>query len=498
MRSGATGAASPISRQEADTASFTDPCSRFPVPSTRGSRGIYGAIALAGAWGLPRGCAVAYTDKGAGTGYFDIASQTGVALDGSRQTHGSGDLEFEPDANEDTVNASPYVATRHAHSRDNPEADWGRHVHDAARFGLQMLDAAYPQHAPFTEENTRIMAVGVSNGGGAVLRAAEQNVDWLDGVVAISPNIYAGSGRALYDYVSEAALWMPCALLTDNFVDVLVPSAMRSAWQARCRSLIDAGLMSASMETAPKIALEHLRTNGWTDAAIRVGAMSVQFDLWRSAAVTYASSYSRSGFSDMPCGYGFAATDDNGIPRPADAPMRAAWWSDASGIPPGAGIDIIDGLAKTGNADTVFAGLRCLRDLWTDADSSLRIGVETTRAELPRDGLSIMVIHGANDGLIPETFSGAAYARWAKAAGRNVTYWQVKNAQHFDAFLGLPAYGAHFVPLMPYAYRAFDAMWAHVVEGAALPADAYIAAIPRQAIDGVLAPLQAANLAMPK
>jgi len=33
------------------------------VSASSGSRGIYGAIALAGAWGLNHGCAVAYTDK---------------------------------------------------------------------------------------------------------------------------------------------------------------------------------------------------------------------------------------------------------------------------------------------------------------------------------------------------------------------------------------------------------------------------------------------------
>ena len=42
------------------------------VTASSGSRGIYGAIAVAGAWGLPKGCAVAYTDKGAGTDYFDL------------------------------------------------------------------------------------------------------------------------------------------------------------------------------------------------------------------------------------------------------------------------------------------------------------------------------------------------------------------------------------------------------------------------------------------
>jgi hypothetical protein len=28
----------------------------------------------------------------------------------------------------------------------------------------------------------------------------------------------------------------------------------------------------------------------------------------------------------------------------------------------------------------------------------------------------------------------------AQAAGRDVRYWQVRNAQHFDAFLALPDY----------------------------------------------------------
>src|SRR6476469_1953840 len=34
------------------------------VAPASGSRGVYGAISVAGAWALPKGCAVAYTDKG--------------------------------------------------------------------------------------------------------------------------------------------------------------------------------------------------------------------------------------------------------------------------------------------------------------------------------------------------------------------------------------------------------------------------------------------------
>ena len=63
------------------------------VTASSGSRGIYGAIAVAGAWGLPQGCAVAYTDKGAGTGFVDTASGQGAKLDGTRGDD-SGLLEF--------------------------------------------------------------------------------------------------------------------------------------------------------------------------------------------------------------------------------------------------------------------------------------------------------------------------------------------------------------------------------------------------------------------
>jgi hydroxybutyrate-dimer hydrolase len=46
-------------------------------------------------------------------------------------------------------------------------------VQQAAQYALQVLDEALPGAAPFTFDNTRVIAVGISNGGGAVLRAAE-------------------------------------------------------------------------------------------------------------------------------------------------------------------------------------------------------------------------------------------------------------------------------------------------------------------------------------
>jgi hydroxybutyrate-dimer hydrolase len=50
-----------------------------------GSRGIYGAIGTSGEWGLKNGCAVAYTDKGTGTGAHDLQNDTVNLIDGVRE-----------------------------------------------------------------------------------------------------------------------------------------------------------------------------------------------------------------------------------------------------------------------------------------------------------------------------------------------------------------------------------------------------------------------------
>ena len=476
------------------------------VTASSGSRGIYGAISLAGSWGLSHGCAVAYTDKGAGTGFVDTATGLGSKLDGSRAGVGEAS-EFSAPRNDgadialrdDGAVIAP-IAIKHAHSGDNPEADWGRHVQQAAHFALRVLDSALPDAAPFTFANTRVIAVGVSNGGGAVLRAAELAGDWLDGVVAVSPNVYPGEGgRALFDYATEAAMYQPCALNARAFDGVAMarPAGARSAaGLARCASLHGAGLLSAlSAELQAQEALEFLRANGWTDAAMSAGALSTSFDLWRAVAVTYASAYARTSAADMPCGYSLLPMDAKGMPRAPSAAEQAAWWSDSAGIPPGAGVGIHDALAS--GPDPAWPGLVCLRALWQDHGELARrvqSGIAATRAGLPRSGLPVLVMHGADDGLVVEAFTGGAYARWAKSAGRDVHYWRIDNAQHFDAFLGLPMLAASYVPMMPYAYHGLEAMWAHLFEGRPLPGDASIATVKRQQHAGVLEPLGAQHL----
>jgi len=465
------------------------------VAPASGSRGIYGAVSVAAAWGLPKGCAVVYTDKGAGSDYYDLDAQMGVRANGTVGALGDvDDQAFVPDA---PVNAAG-VAFKHAHSKDNPEADWGRHVKQAAEFALLALEQAYPQAAPFTFDNTRIIAVGISNGGGAVLRAAELEGDWLDAVVAGEPSVYSsGPGaRALYDYTTEAALLMPCAQLhMSNLPQPPMTAALQAGAAVRCASLVAEGVISGATPAAQaKSAYDLMLSKGWTDASLRAGALSTGFDLWRAIAATYASAYGRYGVGEHPCGFNFAAQNPDFSPRAVTAAERAAWIADGSGIPPGAGVGLLD--SKVALPDLTYAGLKCLRGLWDgQGEDAKRVqaGIQATHAGLPRKGLPVMVVHGADDGLIPPAFSSAPYAAAAKAAGRELSYWKVQNVQHFDGFLGLPDYGSRYLPLLPYVYEALDRVQARLDKGTALPADAVIATTPRAG-----KPLTAENLAMPK
>lgn len=489
------------------------------VAPSSGSRGVYGAIAVAGAWGLPKGCAVAYTDKGTGTDYFDLDASSGAGADGTlgvagqggveqhvaeqhaaeqHATEQHGDLAFVPEAPD---NASG-VAFKHAHSQDNPEADWGRHVRQAAEYGLEALNRAFPAEAPFTFANTRTIAVGISNGGGAVLRAAEIDGDWLDAVVAGEPSVLVeGHGsRALFDYSTEAALLMPCALLAmENLPQPPLKTTVRTVWSQRCAAMQAAGVIEGNdADAQARDAYARMRAEGWTDEALRAGALSVGFDLWRAVAVTYASAYGRYGVGEHPCGFSYAAQNADATVRAATVQERAAWWSDASGIPPGAGVGIVDEVAKV---DPAATRLQCLRDLWRGASVDavrVRKGIAETRAGLPRKGLPVTVIHGVDDGLIPMAFTSAPYVANARAAGRDVRFWQVRNAQHFDAFLGLPDYGARYLPLLPYVYVALDRTLAMLEGDPALPGALDIRDATFQTVPRAGKPLMTEHLAIPQ
>jgi hydroxybutyrate-dimer hydrolase len=443
------------------------------VVPVSGSRGVYGSIGFLGSWALPRGCAIVYTDKGLGTDLFDADSGTGVRLDGTRGA--DGELAFVPPGRQPD---EPHrIAFAHAHSQANPEADWGRHVLQAMRFGLHALDLAFPDLAPFSPDNTRIIAAGLSNGGGAVLRAAElEGAQAFDAVVAAAPNLTLPDGRHLFDYALDAALYQPCLFADPEFggaPGVLPPDAQRAAALARCASLRAAGLLDADEPVAQaREARARLRAAGWEDAPLALAAFHSGLDLWRSLVATYSQAYTRAAFAEPVCGFRFQLVDAEGAPRAATAAERAAWWADGNGIAPGMGIAVRSTL--DGGADPAFAAIDCLRRLRGQPagdGAALAAGIDATRASGRPVASRILVLHGADDGLVPAAFAGRAWVRGVEAAGYGgeLRFWELPHVQHFDAFLGLPAFAGRMLPLMPYAHQALDLAWDAVRNDRPLP-----------------------------
>ena len=458
--------------EEFDTSA---PC--LLVVPVSGSRGVYGAVPVEAGRGLARGCAVVTTDKGAGTDYFDHASATGVRLDGTRAMAGDVPLAFRP-----APARSPLVSVPHAHSGDHPEADWGRHAIEAARYALAQLGARYPEAPPFDPARTRIVAVGLSNGGSAALRAIEidaaEGTGLFDAAVVAAPNVTPPAARPLYDYATEAALLQPC-LLADPEALVAMPfasPALVAPAEARCASLHEAGIIDAA---TPQAARERLLDGGFDATALGQAAVNTTLDVWRSVAAMYASAYLRAPVDAMPCRYAVAAVED-GEPTLAGPEVRSTWWARGSGVVPGAGLGWIDAMAETDADDPHFPGLACLRGLWTGDDATahrLREAVEGTRASAEIGDIPVLVIHGRQDGLIPLGFSARPWVEQARANGASrIAFWEVDGAQHFDVLVPYPGFAGSYVPLLPIVHEALDAALA-VLDGAAMPGDRVIRAV---------------------
>ncbi len=451
------------------------PC--IVVAPVSGSRGIYGAMSTAGAWGLARGCAVVYTDKGAGTGFFDMDAQIGVALDGEPVPPGAR-TGFTPEGGPGDV-AVRGIAVKHAHSKDHPEAHWGRMTLSAVRFAMMALEERLPGRR-FTARNTRVIAASISNGGGAVLHALEQDEDGLiDAVVAAAPQLTVAGSPLLLDYALQAALLAPCAQLAPELsgapLAALLGLRAPEFW-ARCEWLAAEGWVEGDDQASrARSALGRLQALGFPRGALDNNATNVIADLWRAVAVTYAHSYARAGADERLCGYHFAAVDAQGQLRPATAEERARWFGTASGIAPTAGVQIIGGRGE--GADPMRAGLECLWRAWQSADAlgtRLRAGAEQLRARGRIPDRPVVVIHGREDGLIPV---GATSRPWVASAlthgASRLSYWEIDRAQHFDAFLMQPVYATRFVPLLPYFFDALDQLMAHL-DGGPAPAPSQV------------------------
>lgn len=535
-------------------ASFSPAHPCIVTATSSGSRGIYGAISSTGEWGLKRGCAVAYNDKGTGNGAQELASGLVALIDGSladAAQAGRASLftaHLAPGELAAFNQSYPYrYAFKHAHSQQNPEQAWGRDTLEAIQFAYWALNRQFAPR-PRPEADAQVAAVrppvryrpgqimtiaaSVSNGGGASLAAAEQDTQgWITAVVVGEPQInlrmsprarvseggvpIPTAGKPLADYVTLANLLQPCAALANAavgapYLSTLPLATTQALREARCTSLAAADLIAGSdLPSRANDALAKLHAAGYeADADLLQAAM------WDSQAVpavalTYVNAYTRSSVTDNLCGFSFSATNAQGVagPPPAASPMLNLFGL-GNGIPPTNGINLVFNQGTKGatdhrwaTADASFAGAACLRDLWShhsgDGAARLHSSVDAIRVNANLHGKPAIIVQGRSDALVPVNHASRAYLAMnsvTEGAASQLSFYEIMNGQHFDGFLSWPGFDTRFVPLQYYNVQALNLMWNHLMNGTPLPPSQVVRTLARGGVPGSAPALTTANL----
>lgn len=545
-----------------------DPASPCIVagPSS-GSRGVYGAIATAGEWGLKKGCAVVLTDAGKGMGLYDPADDSVNRIDGTRATRSAAGALAHFAANLSEAARTAFntafpnrLAIKHAHSQINPERDWGTDTLASVRYALHVLNLEYGTALPtgehaqrFTAANTLVIAGSVSNGGAAVLRAAEQDSEGLiDGVVAsepsAQPNVASGYavqvggtavatiGKPLIDYITFANLYQPCAALAPSATmseasvyNYMTLTAMNARAANRCAALAAKGMLSGS-STAEQAAdaLARLRAYGYT--ADNDTMHNAHFGLGNAPIVSmmYTNAFGRFSVADNLCGMSLAQVSATGDVVPVSAATKAASFAlgngTANGVPATVVYNASVGGAKSwafavspgsGTADFALDAALCQRALVTgkDATTGAALSASSTptlaQSQAVQAGMAevllngnlrgkpTLIVAGRSDALVPINHSSRAYAAFSRGiegANSQLRYIEVEHAQHFDTFLPLSGFDTRFVPLHGYFVDAMNQMYARLKNNAPLPPSQVVRTSVRGGTPGAAPAITAAQV----
>ncbi|WP_341580916.1 3-hydroxybutyrate oligomer hydrolase family protein [Marinobacter metalliresistant] len=526
------------------------PC-MVTAPSS-GSRGIYGAIGTAGEWGLKKGCAVVYTDKGTGTGAHNLATNSAQRIDGTLSAT-DGAVQFRADLT-DAERAAfesswpDRFAWKHAHSKANPEADWGRHVLQSIEFGFYVLNEKFGRELGNGEilrtikpKNTLVIASSVSNGGGASIRAAEQDKNGLiDGIAVSEPNvnpavdrsftIRQGEGpvitehsRSLLDYTTALAVYQGCANQAPAIRDTAPLNAAFNPpviGENICNSLANKGLVTgATLDDRATDALRILNEGFGVQPEQNLLA-PVHFGLAvaQSISLTYANAYGRAGVEDRVCDLSLAATDSAWAVTQLAPAAEAALFATSNGIPPSAGVNIVYDSAEgqptnlaasaspsSSQPDYGLDALLCLRSLAQGSDavtgaaltgpqaelaSVIAEGIAEVRATGDLQGKPAVFVTGRADAILPINHTSRPYFglnQRVEGSKGNLRYYEILNAHHLDVLNGFPGVADRYVPLHHYYFQALDLVWANLTEKQPLPPSQVVRTVPRGAITTPLA-----------
>ncbi|QHI97438.1 hydrogenase [Xylophilus rhododendri] len=553
----------PVAVQIPDSFNTAAPC--LVLGPSSGSRGLYGAIGTSAEWGLKHGCAVALTDAGKGIGLYDLTDDSVNRIDGTRASRAAaGSLSHFAADITDAARAAynallpNRLALKQVHSQLNPEKDWGSDTLAAARYAFYALNDRFGNGSNtliFDPSNTLVIAGSVSNGGAAVLRAAELDTAGLiDGVVAGEPvtemptssgyGISVGGvpvanvGKTLADFTTFGNLYQPCAALAapaamseTSVFNYLAFSSQTARATARCAGLAAKGLVAGADTAAQALdALNKLRNYGWTPDSDQLHNAHYGLGNGPILSAMYPLSYGRFSVLDQVCNTSFAQVDTTGSPVRANAATLAQSFALANGTANGTPASVVynDSVGgarvwnlatsvSTGTQDFGLDNALCQRALVTGVDETgapLTATATSTRPTLAqsaavRAGMAevtvtgrlratpTLIVAGRNDTLVPLNNNARAYTAFNKTletTASQLGYIEVTNAQHFDGFLSLSGFDTRFVPLHVYFLRAMDAMYARLRSGTALPPSQVVRATPRGGSPGAAPALTAANL----
>jgi hydroxybutyrate-dimer hydrolase len=523
--------------------------------TSSGSRGIYGGIST-GEWGLKRGCAVAYSDKGTGAAVHDLMNDTVPLMDGTRATATVAGKTAAFNAGLSATELAAFntatpnrFAIKHAHSQQNSEKDWGQTTLQGIEFAYYVLNLRYgvtdftgARYATLTPSNTIVIASGVSNAGGAAVAAAEQDSKGLvSGVVVAEPAVelpanpgvtvrrgattVATVGKNLVDFTTYANLYQSCAALAASINTGPYAAAYAAGFAGaafpiapnRCASLKAQGLLTTNT-TAQQAeeSLQKLAAYGWEPESAALHPSHIAFEVAPAVAVTFANGLSRASVKDNLCGFSYAATAATGAVTTLPAASLAGMFAVGNGVPPSTGVNLVNNNGKFGaardflsfNANSVadwnLDGALCLRNLVTGTTPDalkLQAGMAETRRNGNLQGKPALIVHGRSDALLPVNHTSRPYAALNKSvegAASKLSYIEVTNAQHFDSFIGLPTvlpgYDSRFVPLHVYLNHAMDAMYDHLKAGKALPPSQVVRTVPRGGVPGSAPAITVANV----
>lgn len=488
-----------------------NPC--LLVAPSSGSRHVLGSVATTGSWGLMNQCAVVYTDKGTGT-QMVIDGEQVYAIDGTLVDADNPLAEATrlPETN------GLQVIQKQPFSGVHPEQYWGEFVLDATRYGLAVLKAEVA--AELNKNKVTVMAASISNGGGAVIRAAElDNEQLIDAVVAAEPQLnldyrYQINKRgdnqviktlSLIELGTLLGVYEPCAALHPslNTAPFKANTALIQPWlMQRCLVLQTSGLLPTDATDLPAAARDKLLQSGITKEALAMAQINTLSHMWASIGHTYINSYLQTEPQDKLCGVAFSGMSQMGQARALTETEIRTMFAKGNGIAPSNGIEVA-GLDENGTPDKRlmmhpnfgFAAQQCFYN--KARSQAMQPAIAAIQVDGDLDQIPTVILHGTADGTVAINHASRAYFAKNQSSdepNQNLRLYEIQNVQHFDAFLAFPGFNAQFVPMHPYLEQALDMMWEHLNNGEDLAPSQYITTEPRLLTDGDITPLTENNI----